>query len=291
MFAAHVDEIGLRVVDIEKGFIRVTSLGGTDRRVLPGMEVVVHGKQDLPGVVGMRPPHVIPRGEWGKLVEWDDLFVDVGLTERRVRSLVEVGDPISFGRDLVELKGDLVAGKALDNRASVAAMTLAVERLTRLEHAWDVLAVATVQEEVGLYGAITSAYGVAPDLAVAIDVTFAKQVGHSDDSTFPLGKGPTIGLGPNFHPQVMERLKSVAEAHEIPYHIEPTPGASGTDAWAIQVSREGIPTGMLGIPTRYMHQPVETVAVKDVERTGRLLAAFAAALETDYRPMWEDDTE
>lgn len=289
MLAAHMDEIGLRVTGIEKGFLRITRVGGTDRRVLPGTEVTVHGRRDLAGVVGMRPPHVVPKEQRDKPVPWEELFVDLGLPEEEVRELVRVGDPISFHRELVELGGWLAAGKGLDNRASVVAVTRALEQLGRTEHAWDVVAVATVQEEVGLYGAVTSAYGVRPDLAVAVDVTFARQGGLSDDRTFPLGEGPTVALGPNFHPQVVQRLKATAEANEIPYHIEPTPGRSGTDAWAIQVSREGVPTGLVSIPIRYMHQPVETVAVKDVERAGRLLAAFAAALETDFRPRWEDE--
>ncbi|MGD1997200.1 MAG: M42 family metallopeptidase [Anaerolineae bacterium] len=291
MLAAHMDEIGLRVSGIEKGFLRVIRVGGTDRRVLPGTEVTVHGRQDLPGVVGMRPPHVVPKEEREKTVPWEKLFVDLGLPEEEIREKVRVGDPASFRRELTELKGGMVSGKALDNRASVAALTLALERLHRTEHTWDVVAVATVQEEMGLYGAATSAYGVAPDLAVAVDVTLAKQAGVSDDQAFPLGEGPTIGLGPNFHPQVVERIKETAEAHEIPYHIEPTPGRSGTDAWAIQVSREGIPTGLISVPVRYVHQPVETGSVKDVERAGRLLAAFAIGLEADFRPGWEDDTE
>ena len=289
MLAAHMDEVGLRVTGIEKGFLRITRVGGTDRRVVPGTEVVVHGKKALPGIVGMRPPHVVPKEQRKKPVPWEELFVDLGLPEAEVRDLVRVGDLISFRRELVELKNGLAAGKALDNRASVAAVTLALERLGRMEHGWDVVAVATVQEEVGLYGAVASAYGVAPDMAVAVDVTFGRQAGAPQEETFPLGEGPTIGIGPNFHPQVVQRLKEAAEAHEIPYHIEPTPGRSGTDAWAIQVAREGVPTGLLSIPIRYMHQPVETVAVKDVERAARLLAALAAGLEPDFRPRWEDE--
>jgi len=288
MLAAHMDEVGLRVTGIEGSFLRVTDAGGADRRVLPGLEVIVHGRRDLPGVIGMRPPHVVPPEQRDKGVPWEELFVDVGLPEEQVRAQVAVGDTISFHREPVELTGGLVAGKALDNRASLAAVTLALDHLDRAAHAWDVVGVATVQEEVGLYGAATAAYGIAPDLAVAVDVTFGRQKGFSDEESFPLGEGPTIGVGPNFHPAVVERLREIAETNEIPYHVEPIPGRSGTDAWAIQVSREGVPTGLLSIPVRYMHQPVETAAVKDVERTGRLLAAFAAGLEPDFAPGWED---
>lgn len=281
LLAAHIDENGLMVTGIEKGFLRITQVGGTDPRVLLGLEVVVHGKRDLPGVVATRPPHVLPGGR-RKTVPWDQLFVDVGLPPEEVERLVSVGDLISIQREMVELKNRRVAGKALDDRACVAAVTLALEQLSGMQHAWDVFAVATVQEETGLKGAITAAYGIAPDVAVALDVTFGKHPGVSDADGFPLGEGPTIGVGPNCHPGLVARLKQVSEALEIPYHIEPIPGRSGTDAWAIQVSREGVPTALVGIPVRYMHQPVETLAVQDVERSGRLLAAFVAELEPGF---------
>jgi len=289
MLAAHMDEIGLRVTGIDKGFLRISRVGGTDRRVLPGAEVIVHGQRDLPGVVGMRPPHVVPAEQRDRVLPWEELFVDVGLPEEEVRACVRVGDLISFSREMIELKGGLVAGKALDDRACVAAVTLALEQLGGMSHAWDVVAVATTQEETGLFGARTAAYGVAPDAAVALDVTFGRQPGLNDDRTYNLGEGVTIAVGPNFHPALVEALKKAADAHEIPYHIEPVPGASGTDAWAIQVSREGVPTVLVSIPVRYMHQPIETVAVKDVERAARLVAVFAASLAADFRPHWEDE--
>ena len=285
MLAAHMDEIGLRVTGIEDGFLRVTRVGGTDRRVLLGSEVVVHasrGGRDLPGIVATRPPHVLPLKERKKTVGWDQIFVDVGLPPREVERLVSIGDLISFRREMAELKNRRLAGKAFDDRACVAILTLALEQLAEMRHTWDVFAVATVQEEIGLKGAVAAAYGVAPDLAVALDVTFGKQPGASDVDTLPLGDGPVIAIGPNFHPGVVARLKEVAEAHEIPYQLEPVPGRSGTDAWAIQVTREGVPTALVSLPLRYMHQPVETLDVLDVERAARLLAAFIAGLEVDF---------
>jgi endoglucanase len=166
---------------------------------------------------------------------------------------------------------------------------LALERLNRVEHAWDVFAVATAQEETGLKGALVSAYGVAPDVAIALDATFGEQTGVSKTETLPLGGGPSIAIGPNFHPRLVQRLKEVAEDREIPHHMEPIPGRSGTDAWAIQVTREGVPTALISIPVRYMHQPVETLAAEDVERAGRLLAAFVADSEATLldKLVWE----
>lgn len=289
MIAAHMDEIGMIVTGIEGEFLRIHALGGMDRRVLLGLEVTVHGKRPLPGIIGSRPPHVLPHAERNKIIPWEEVFVDVGLPAADVEALVRVGDHITVERELVALKNDLVAGKALDNRASVAAVTLALEALRHRQHAWDVYAVATVQEEIGLKGAVTSAYGLAPQIAIALDVTFGKQHDDSAPGTFELGKGPTIAAGPNFHPQVVERLQAAAKAEEIPYQPEPVSGSSGTDAWGIQIAREGIPTGLIEIPLRYMHQPVETAALPDVERAGRLLASFIARLDADFRPRWEDE--
>ncbi|MBN1878076.1 MAG: M42 family peptidase [Anaerolineae bacterium] len=289
MVAAHIDEIGLIVTGIEGEFLRIHAIGGIDRRVLLGLEVIVHGQRPLPGIIGARPPHVLPPEERDKILPWKQIFVDVGLPAEEVKTLVRVGDHVTLERDLVELQEGLIAGKALDNRASVAAVTIALELLTHRQHTWDFYAVATVQEEVGTKGAITSAYNLIPQLAVALDVTFATQHNDSQTGTFELDKGPTIGIGPNFHPQVVARLKNTAETEEIPYQLEPVPGHSGTDAWSIQVARAGIPTGLLSIPVRYMHQPVETAALRDIERTGRWLASFIAGLEEDFCPRWEDD--
>ncbi|MGC9397942.1 MAG: M42 family metallopeptidase [Anaerolineae bacterium] len=289
MLAAHMDEIGLVVTEIEKGFLHVGRVGGVDLRVLLGLRVTVHGRRALPGVIGTRPPHVLSAEERKKVVPWEKLFVDLGLPAEEVQDVVGVGDPVSIHRPLLTLQNRRVAGKALDNRASVAALTQALEMLRAIRHDWDVYAVATVQEEVGIKGAITGAYGVAPQLAVALDVTFAKQAGDSEAGAFALDKGPTVGVGPNFHPQVVERLREAAKSREIPYQVEVLPGSSGTDAWGIQVAREGVPTGLLSIPVRYMHQPVEMVALGDIERTARLLAAFVADLPGDYTPRWEDE--
>lgn len=291
MLAAHMDENGLMVSGIEKGFLRISQVGGPDRRTLLGLEVIVHGQRDLPGIVATRPPHVLPAGERKKAVPWDKLFVDVGLPAEEVEQLVTIGDLISTRREMVELENRRVAGKAMDDRACVAAVTLALEQLSNMKHTWDVFAVATVQEETGLKGAIASTYGVAPDVAVALDVTFGRQPGVSDEDSFPLGEGPAIGVGPNCHPGLVARLKKVCQDLEISYHIEPLPGRSGTDGWAIQVSREGVPTALVGIPIRYMHQPVETLAVQDVERVGRLLAAFVAGLEPDFLQELAWDTK
>lgn len=282
MLAAHMDEIGLMVTTLEKGFIRFTPVGGFDDRVLLGQEVTVHGRWPLPGVIGSRPPHVLPSNERNKVIPREQLLIDVGLPPAEVESLVRTGDLITIRRSLVELRNDLVAGKAFDDRVGVAVILVCLEMLQGMRHAWDVYGVATVQEEVGLKGAMTSTFAITPTVGIALDVTFGSQPGVSDAETMELGKGPAIAFGPNVHPAIFERLKSTAQAHEIPYQVEPIPAETGTDAWAMQVTQAGIPTGLVSIPLRSMHTSVETVSVKDVERAGRLLAHFIAGLDDAF---------
>jgi putative aminopeptidase FrvX len=282
LIATHMDEIGLIVSDLEEGFIHFQQVGGYDDRVLLGQEVLVHGRRMLSGIIGARPPHVLSQKERDQPVPYDKLRIDVGLSPEELPKVVRVGDLVTMKRELIELQGGLVAGKALDDRVSVAAAVVCLEELARMHHLWDVYAVATVQEEVGVKGAITSTFDLQPDVGVAMDVTWAKQPGTSDEYTYELGKGPTIGCGPNFHPKLQDALVETAEKMEMSYHLEPAARPGGTDAYAIQVSREGIPAELISIPLRNMHTPVETVSIKDVERAGRLLAAFIARLDGDF---------
>ncbi len=289
MIAAHMDEIGLIVTGIENGFVRAHGLGGTDRRLLLGLEVDIHGRTNLPGIIGSRPPHVLSAAERRRVQPWHEVFIDLGLPADEVESQVRVGDHVTIHQETQKLRNDRIAAKALDNRASVAALTLSLETLNTRQHTWDVYAVATVQEEVGVKGAITSAYSVDPDLAIALDVTFAKQYNDKRAGTFELGEGPALGIGPNIHPAVLRLLQEAAKAHEISVTLEPLPGSSGTDAWGIQVAREGIPTGLISIPVRYMHQPIETAALVDIERTARLLTAVITRLSPEFHASWEDE--
>jgi len=279
LIATHMDEIGLIVSTLEEGFLHFQQVGGYDDRVLLGQEVLVHGRRTLAGIIGARPPHVLSAEERGQPVSYDKLRIDVGLSPEELPRVVRVGDLVTMKRELIELQGGMVAGKALDDRSAVAAAAVCLEELGRMRHRWDVYAVATVQEEVGCKGAITSTFALEPDVGVAIDVTWARQPGTQDEDTYELGKGPTIGCGPNFHPKLQDALIETAKKLEISHHLEPAARPGGTDAWAIQVSREGIPAALISIPLRNMHTPVETVSIKDIERTGRLLAAFITQLD------------
>lgn len=285
LVAAHMDEIGLVVTQMEQGFLRFTRVGGANLKVLPAQEVTVHTAQgDLPGLVVSRPPHVLSPENRKRPFRQDELFIDLGLPEDQVRAQVQVGDFVSLRQDTIRLGQDFATGKALDNRASLVVLLRTLDHLQRLAHTWEVVALASVQEETTLGGAYTGAYATRPHLGIALDVTFARQPGVSDEETVPWDKGPAIALGPNIHPAVHRRLVETAQRHEIPYVEEVLPGNSGTDAWAIQVTRAGVPTGLLSVPIRNMHTPAETLCLRDLERTARLLAYFIAELEPDWTP-------
>jgi putative aminopeptidase FrvX len=291
MIAAHMDAIGLMVTQIVEGFLRITSIGGVDPRILPGQAVIVHtAKGDLPGVIVLPPSKLLPPGAEDSAVDITHLFVDVGLLPSKVASLVRVGDLVSFGTEAVEMSGEILSGHSIDNRASVAALTLCLQELGVRSHTWDVWAVTTVQEEINYIGAYTSAFQLRPDLAIAVDVTFAKSPGVNNWEAFELGKGVTFGHGPNIHPYLFKEFRELAERLEIPFATEIMPKSSGTDGMATQVTAKGIPTFVLSIPVRYMHSPVEMVALKDIQRVGRLLAKFIAGLEYDFLSTitWDD---
>lgn len=290
LVATHMDAIGLIVKLVVDGFLYTAGIGGVDVRVLPGTPVLVHAEGgDLPGVVSMPMGKLLPADANDGFLTLEHLVVDTGLTQAEAAKRIHVGDLISFDTQPVEMAGEHLNGHSLDNRASVAALTVALRELQSKSHAWDVWAVATTQEEVGANGAATSAFQLKPSLAIAVDVTFAKGPGVNGWESFPLGKGITLGLGPNIHPFLHTRFKELADKLEIPYAIEPMPRSSGTDGMTLQLAAEGIPTMVLGIPLRYMHTPVELVALKDIQRAGRLLAEFIGALEADFieKIVWE----
>lgn len=279
MLAAHLDEIGAVVTKIDQGVLRFSRVGGLDNRVLMGQEVVVHGQRDLPGLIGSIPPHLLPPDQPADKVDPTEMHIDVGLPPRQVEKLVQVGDLVSFARPPVELLNGLVSGKAMDNRSSVAAMIICLQELNKTQHDWDVYAVATADEEWGSFvGATTQAYVIRPDVAIAIDVTFADV----EEIEVALDAGPVLGLGPSNHPAVRRRLLELCHQLELKHQSEVMPSGAGTDAYAIEISREGVPTVLISVPSRYMHSPVEVVHPKDVERIGRLLAYFIAGLAESF---------
>jgi endoglucanase len=290
MIAAHIDEIGMMVRQIVDGFLFIKRVAGVDGRVMPAQPVMVLGREPVPGIVATTPPHLLDADQRRKYQPLDDLVIDLGLPANEVARLVRVGDLVTLDVPMTALQNGRVMGKAMDDRACVAALTACLQHLQTLHHHWDVYAAATVQEETGLFGAATAAYQIQPDIAIALDVTFAPQPGVNGDETCELGGGPAIGIGANFHPKLVEKIQATAAREEIKLQDDIIPGNSGTDAWAIQVSQAGIPTALLQVPLRNMHSPVETVELKDIERLGRLLARFIADLDADFLAAmtWDD---
>lgn len=279
MIAAHVDEIALMITDIDKkGFVRFAPVGGMDPRLLTSQEVIIHGKKKIFGVIGVKPLHLVKEEDNQKPITFEKLYIDTGMNEEQIRVFADIGDFITFKHQWTELQNELVSSKSLDNRAGVAVIIGFLQELTKIKHDVDIICVATVQEELGLRGAIVSAFGIAPNAAVVIDGCHGSMPGVDKEETYEVGKGPAIAIGPNIHPELAGYLKKVANEENIPYQIDVEPGNTGTDAWAIQVSRTGIPTLLISFPLRYMHTTVETACMKDLVNTSKLLGHFVKDL-------------
>jgi putative aminopeptidase FrvX len=285
----HIDEIGLVVTHVdEQGFLWFAPIGGWDPQILVGQRVEVRGKDGLvPGVVGRKPIHLLEADQRKKVVELKGLHIDIGAADReQAEGLVRVGDPAVIAAEPQALAGDRLVSRSMDNRLGAY---VALESLRRC-HEGDgpgegsFAAVAAVQEEIGLFGARTAAFEVRPDIAIAVDVTHATDAPGVDEKELgssPLGSGPVIGRGSTLSPKVFELLVEAAEAAGIEHSIAASGRGTSTDADVLQISRAGIPTGLVSIPLRYMHSPVELVDLRDVEATVELLAAFASRLKAD----------
>lgn len=300
MLAGHVDEIGLIVSYIDdSGFITFKGVGGWDTAVLVGQSVTIHTAEGpIPGVVGRKPIHLMSANERGRPVEMDQMFIDTGIevpekeskkSKDKAARKVRIGDPVTIGFGFMPLQGDLVAGRCFDDKAGTFAVIEALRLLARRKLAAGVFAVSTTQEEIGLRGAHTSCFGIDPHVGIAVDVCFASDTpGDSKKQTsdVKLGGGPTIARGANINPKLYSLIIEAAESKNIPYQLEAAPGGTGTDANAMQLTRAGVATALIGIPLRYMHTPVEVVSLRDLENTARLLAEVIVRLEagTDFTP-------
>jgi endoglucanase len=282
----HIDEIGMVVTHLgDDGLAALRPIGGFDPHVMLGQRVHVLARGGaVPGVVGARFQKR-KRGEDRKPLDYDDLFLDVGAKDGdELRGLVRPGDVLVWHGAPVALRGERFASRSFDNRIGCYVALEAARRIGEQGGApGEVIAVAAVQEEVGDFaGSRTSAFGIEPDVALAIDVTRATDIrggDHEDEGKIVLGGGPTLTRGPTIHPDVFELLHDTAEAEGIPFGIEVTRGNTWTDADAVYLSRRGVPTGLVSIPLRYMHSPVETVDLGDVEAAVRLIVAFALGLK------------
>jgi len=279
LFAAHMDEIGLMVSGYEKGgFLRFTTVGGYDQRSLVAQEVYVHGKEDVYGVIGVKPPHITTPEEAKKAHKIEDMAVDTGLSDEKLKELVRIGDVITVKREVVELRNDTLAGKALDDRAGVAALYQCMKDLKDTVCDIDVYYVASTQEEVGAKGALTATYEIQPDIAIALDVCHGLTPDVAEPKGKKVGGGPVIARGINIHPKVYESLVEAAKDNYIPFQKEVLPGPSGTDAMTMQVARNGTAAGVISFPLKYMHTSVEVMKMKDILLTSKLLASYIQGL-------------
>jgi putative aminopeptidase FrvX len=276
MLAAHMDEISFVVRHIHKdGFLYFHPLGGFDPRTLVAQRVKVYGKRVLDGVIAIKAAHLTTPEERSKVIPIEELFIDVGLPAEEVKELVSIGDPITLERELIEM-GNLYTGKTLDDRIGIYVMLQAFKSFAHSSD--DVYAVATVQEEVGVRGARTAAFGLEPDIGIAIDVTIAADTPGTEEhrQCTRLGQGVAIKLLDSYsisHPGLVRFLRQLAEEHNIPYQMEVLP-RGGTDAAAMQLSRSGIPVCTISIPNRYTHSVVECVHREDVQAAIELVKVF-----------------
>lgn len=271
MIEAHCDEIGLIVTSItDEGYLTFSNVGGVDIRTLPSTEVTVHGKKDVWGTIGIKPDFLQKEGKTAKMA---DMAVDTGLDAKIVREIVTVGDSITIAQSVGRLGKRQFSGKSLDDRASVAAIIETMKNIKDEKLNIDVYAVAAVQEEVGCRGGKTAAYGINPDMAIAIDVCHAITPDNSDNA-FEAGEGITISVGPNIHPKLAAALFDAAKRNKVKFSAEVDGGNTGTDAWEIQMAQNGVPTALLSIPLKYMHTSVETLDVSDAKMLVKLLSTF-----------------
>ena len=279
MLDAHMDEIGFIVTGAEKGFLSFDTIGGVDQRMLPAREVRVLTEPPLFGVIDTMPPHILSEQEQGRSIDADKLYIDVGLSQQEAEKAVPPGTPVVYAAGCEELGDRYLCGKALDDRACAAIIIKAFEQLSREELNVDICCQISTQEEVGHRGAKVGAWGVCPDAAIAVDVTHAKTPDGGQAQTV-CGKGAAIGIGPNVNNALTKKLFALAEEKGIAYQTEVVPGGnSGTNAEAIQVSQTGVATGLISLPLKYMHTPVEVICREDMTAICQLVTAYVEGME------------
>ncbi len=294
MLAGHADEIGLQIGYVDKeGYLFFAGLGGWDPQILPGQRVRIKTASGIVlGVIGRKPIHLLDQDERKKVVKLDDLWIDVGAKDKEeALKLVSIGDAAVLDYDFTELRNGLVVGRGLDDRVGAFTVLEAARIAKTLNPKAAIYAVATVQEEIGCRGATTSAFSIDPKVGIAVDVGFAtdtpsmasakKQIGEAE-----MGKGPIVIRGPNISPRVFSLFQAAADANGIPYQAKGYPRPTGTDARVIQIARAGVATGLISLPSRYMHSPSEIVHVDDIENAARLIAHTIATIDdsTDLIP-------
>ncbi len=294
MLAGHVDEIGLMVSYIDdNGYVYVRGIGGWDTQILPGQRLWIQGAQGpVLGVLGRKPIHLLEDEERKKVVKFQDLWVDIGApSKEEAEKRVAVGDPAVLAHSSESLGDKFLVARGTDDRIGAYVVLEALRKLQGLKPRAAAFAVATTQEEIGLRGARTSAFGLDPHVGIAVDVTFSTDTPGTEGEKkrigeITLGKGPVLSRGPNVNHRLLEMLRDTAQRENIPVQMEAAPGATGTDANAIQLTRCGVATAIVSVPNRYMHTPCEVVARNDVDLAARLIAHTVARIEeqTNFLP-------
>ncbi len=281
MICGHIDEIGYMVKYIDdKGFIYFSLIGGIDPQIIPGRQVLIKGKKGrILGVIGRKPVHLMSQEDLGRKIKIEDLWIDIGVkNKKQALALVDIGDVAVPFAEFAYLENSNITGRGFDDKTGAFVVARVLEELSKVKLNCSVWGVATVQEEIGLRGAKTSAYGISPDIGIAVDVTFASDfpgIDKRQTGEIFIGKGPVIARGPNIHPKIFETLVEVARKNNIPFQIEAISRATGTDANVIQLTKSGVAAALVSIPLRYMHTPVEIVNIQDLNNTILLLKEFA----------------
>ncbi|MFI0348230.1 MAG: M42 family metallopeptidase [Chthoniobacterales bacterium] len=291
LLAGHIDEIGLMISYISnEGYLSFKGIGGIDQTLVRGQRVTIHGARGaVPGVTGLLAIHLQEPDDRKKVPDLHEMYIDIGVSSRKeAEKFVSVGDAVTYTAGFQELAGGRFAARGCDNRigAWAAAEGLRLVSKHRKNLKACVVALSTIQEENGLYGASMAGYSIHPDVALVVDVTHATDIpscSKTKHGEVSLGKGPVLSIGSSNHPIVNERLRAVAKVSKIHLQVEVNPRWTGTDADAIFCQKGGIPTTSLGVPNRYMHSPVEMIQYSDLEETAELLAAFALAAKKNER--------
>ncbi len=280
MLAGHIDEIGLMITHIDdEGYLYFAGIGGWDPQILQGQRVWIRTKSGrIPGAIGKKPIHLLKDEDRAKALKIEELWIDIGAKDKaEASSLVSIGDPAVLSYGFETLRNDSAVSRGFDDKCGAFVVLEAARQLAELNPKAEIYAVATSQEEIGLRGAQTSAYGIDPKVGIAADVGFASDFPTMGDPKKQLGeaivgKGPMIARGANVNPKLFELLVETAQGEKIPYQISPWPRGTPTDANIMQLTRSGVATGLVSIPDRYIHSPCELVSLNDLENAARLIA-------------------
>ena len=276
MLSAHMDEIGLIITGHEeRGFLRFAAIGGVDIRMLPAQQVKVMTDPPIEGIISVMPPHVLSHEEMEKVTPVDGLYIDTGLSAEDTKRRIPQGTHAVLSVGVGELSNGFLHGRGLDDKACAAILIKVFEELSKVRPKVNIALLLTVQEELGRRGAGAGAYTIKPDCAIALDATFGETPDSKPEATFKLGSGAAIGVGPSLNKKMTNKLFEIARRLEIPHETEVLAGDSGTDAWAMEISRGGIPTALVSLPLRYMHSPVEVISIADAEMVAKLVTEYA----------------